>query len=220
MRISQATRPPSRFDAFVGSLPRDPYALPLILLAHVALWTIYSCMAQSAGAVHHDMTEAFVWGENPALGYYKHPPLYAWITGLWFEVFPRRDWAFYLLSQVNAATGLAGIWYLAGRLVGPDTRLAALLLLTLAPFHNVMAINFNANTVLLSLWPWTAFAFVKAMQTGRARDGVAFGAIAAAAMLCKYYSGLLLATCVLASLAHPRVQEIYRSRAPDRKSVV
>ena len=58
------------------------------------------------------------------------------------------------------------------------------------------------------------FRSVKAMETGRARDGVLFGAFAAAAMLCKYYSVLLLVSCILASLASLRVKDIYRSWAP------
>ena len=214
MRIIRTSHVQPRLKAWIAFTVNTPFALPLLLLAHVTAWTIYSCLAQSAGTVHHDMTEAFTWGEHPALGYYKHPPFYAWVTGLWFQIFPRADWAFYLLSQVNAAAGLAGVWFLAGRVAGPKIQLASLLLLTLAPFHNIMAINYNANSGLLSLWPWTAFTFVKAMETGRARDGVLFGVFAAAAMLCKYYSVLLLLSCILASLANPRIKEIYRSWAP------
>ena len=214
MSVIETTHLQSRLKSFVGFAAQSPYALPVLLVAHITAWTIYSCVAQSAGALHHDMTEAFTWGEHPALGYYKHPPLYAWVTGLWFQVFPRTDWAFYLLSQVNGAVGLAGVWFLAGRIAIPEIRLASALLLSLAPFHNIMAINFNANSGLLSLWPWTAFAFVKAMETRRARDGALFGAFAALAMLCKYYSILLLASCLLASFTNPRVKVIYRSWAP------
>lgn len=192
----------------------SPWLLPAIVCAHIVLWTAFSTLAQSAGAVHHDMTEAWAWGQQPQLGYYKHPPFYAWIVGLWFHIFPREDVWFYLLAQINSGLGLAGVWFLAGRLVGPAERLAAVLLLSLAPFNNVMAINFNANAILLSLWPWTTYAFVRAVQTGRALDGLLFGALAAAGLLSKYFSALLLAGCLFASLLHPRVRAIYRSPAP------
>lgn len=165
------------------------------------------------------MTEAYAWGQSPQLGYYKHPPLYAWVAGAWFKLLPRTDWAFYLLSQVNAAVGLAGVWSLSGRMLEPKARLAAILLL-LAPFHNIMAINFNANSALLSLWPWTAFAFFRAMETGKARHGALFGVLASASMLCKYYSILLLLGCFLAFLASPRVTEILRTRAPWVAAIV
>jgi 4-amino-4-deoxy-L-arabinose transferase-like glycosyltransferase len=192
----------------------SPWTLPLFLVAHIVAWTAYACVAQSAGAVHHDMTEAWSWGQEFRLGYYKHPPLSAWIAGAWFQVFPRTDAFFYLLSQVNSAVGLAGVWMLAGRFLSPNGRLAAVLLLSLAPFNNVMAINFNANAMLLSVWPWTAFAFVRAVETGRVPHGVAFGALAAAAIMSKYFSLLLLAACFFSSLLHPRVRDIYRSPAP------
>jgi 4-amino-4-deoxy-L-arabinose transferase-like glycosyltransferase len=81
-----------------------------------------------------------------------------------------------------------------------------------------MASNFNANTVLLSLWPWTAFAFVRSLEPGEARDrafwGLVFGVLAAAALLSKYVSILLLASCFVASLAHPLARTYYRSPAP------
>lgn len=188
--------------------------MPLLLAGHIVLWTAYAIMAQSSGTVHHDMTEAYAWGREFQLGYYKHPPLFAWVVGLWFKIFPRTDAFYYLLSQINAAAGLAGVWMLAGRFLPPAGRLAAVLLLSLAPFNNIMAINFNANAMLVSLWPWTAFAFVRAIETGRAVHGAVFGALAALAMLSKYYSLLLLAGCFFASLAHPRARAIYRSPAP------
>jgi len=188
--------------------------LLLFLVAHTIAWTLVPAISRAPGALWDDMLETYAWGQQWQLGYYKHPPFYSWIVGIWFYVFPRTDWAYYLLSAINVGVGFAGIWALARRFLKVEARLLAVLLLTFMPYYNYMASNFNANTVLLSLWPWTAYAFVRSIETRTVVAGTAFGVLAAAGLLAKYYSILLLATCFVASLLHPEVRRYYRSPAP------
>ena len=214
---------PARQDETVGcGLGKMPCRrlVALLLIGHVLIWTIYAVVARSSGAVHHDMMEAWTWGKQFQLGYYKHPPFYAWVAGLWFQVLPRQDWSFYLLSATNAGVGLAGVWFLAGRLLPSQARIAAVLLLMLVPSYGFLAINFNANSILLAVWPWTAYFFLRSLQTRRLHDGVLFGALAAVALLSKYFSLFLLTACFAASLLHPQAQKYYRSRAPYAAVVV
>ena len=56
----------------------------------VLIWTVYGVISASPAAIHNDMAEAYAWGREFQLGYEKHPPFWAWIAGLWFEVFPAR----------------------------------------------------------------------------------------------------------------------------------
>ena len=56
----------------------------------VLMWTLYGVVSASPAAIHNDMAEAYAWGREFQLGYEKHPPFWAWIAGLWFEIFPRR----------------------------------------------------------------------------------------------------------------------------------
>jgi 4-amino-4-deoxy-L-arabinose transferase-like glycosyltransferase len=164
------------------------------------------------------MLETWAWARQPQLGYYKHPPFYAWVVAGWFKLFPRQDWAFYLLSMANVGLGYVGVYALARRFVAPSLALAAVLLLSLTPWTTYMASNFNANTILLSIWPWAAYAFVRSLEPGTTGDrikwGALFGALAAAALLSKYFSILLLASCFFASLLHPAAKAYYRSPAP------
>jgi 4-amino-4-deoxy-L-arabinose transferase-like glycosyltransferase len=188
------------------------------IAASVLAWTVFLCVARYQGAVWDDMLEAWAWGRQPQLGYYKHPPLYAWVVAAWFKLFPRQDWAFYLLAMTNAGIGYLGVYALARRFVHPALALAAVLLLSFTPWTTYMASNFNANTILLSIWPWTAFAFVRSTEPGSAKQraiwGAVFGALAAAGLLSKYFSILLLASCFFASLLHPAARAYYRSPAP------
>src|SRR5215475_11561725 len=88
-------------------------AFVLFCLLHTAIWTLYATLSNE-GALHRDMIEAYSWGREFQLGYYKHPPFWSWIAGAWFEVFPRTNWAFYLLATLNSAIAIAGVWQLAG----------------------------------------------------------------------------------------------------------
>jgi Dolichyl-phosphate-mannose-protein mannosyltransferase len=200
-------RAPAEPAAATGSA-----ALTFFLFAHVLLWTLFASYAQ--GGIHHDLAEVWAWAREPALGYDKHPPLSAWVAAAWFSVWPRATWSFFLLAEVNAALGLAGAYALAGRLVNVNDRWAAMLLLCLTPFYNLLAMKFNANTVLLAVWPWTAFFLVRSLETRAALPSLALGVLAGLAILGKYYSALLLASCGLAALLHPEARAYFASPAP------
>ncbi len=185
----------------------------VLFLGHVIVWTLYGVLS-NPGALHPDMLEAYLWGHEFQLGYYKHPPLWAWLAGAWFEIFPRSNWAYFVLAAINSGAGLLGIWRLYGLYAGERTRLTAFLLLFATPFYTFMALRFNANTILLSLWPWVAFFFAKSIERLSFSSAVMFGVFAAAALLSKYYSAIFLAACVAASFLHPNANKYYRSAAP------
>jgi 4-amino-4-deoxy-L-arabinose transferase-like glycosyltransferase len=194
---------------------RDTRQLLLMLIgAHVVVMTLFPTLARLPVAVWDDMLEAWAWGNQFQLGYYKHPPLYAWTAGLWFKVMPRTDMSYYLLSAINIGAGLLGVWRLSGLLLTKYARLSTVALLMFAPSYHYMATNFNANTILLSLWPWGAYFFVGSLQSNNWRDGIAFGTISGCALLGKYYSILFLASCVAAALLHPARRAYFRSAAP------
>jgi hypothetical protein len=70
---------------------RSHRLLLLLIVAHVLVMTLFPTIARLPGAVWDDMLEAWSWGKQFELGYYKHPPLYAWIVGLWFQILPRTN---------------------------------------------------------------------------------------------------------------------------------
>ncbi|WP_395677898.1 glycosyltransferase family 39 protein [Inquilinus sp.] len=194
-----------------GSDSRD---ILLLLAAHVVLWTAFCLLYLGPSDLQNDMTEAFSWAQEMPLGTYKHPPFYAWVVHAWFSLFPTRDWAFYLLSSTNAAIGLAAVWAIAGRYLSGPARLASVLLLETLPFATVQSLNFNANAVLLSLWPLVMLLFLRTFDRRDLASAVALGLAAAAAMLSKYYSGIILACCLAAALAHPDRRRFFASTAP------
>jgi 4-amino-4-deoxy-L-arabinose transferase-like glycosyltransferase len=189
-------------------------ALGILLLLFVAAWTAYHVLANASLDLHADSVETYAWSRHPAAGYYKHPPLGAWVAALWFAVFPATDWAYYLLAMVNAGAALFAVDLIARRYLSGDKRLFASLLLLLTPFYQFHSERFGANQMLLATWPLATFCFLRAFETRRAGWSAAAGASAALAMLGKYYSVYLVASFVIAALMHPRRMEYLKSSSP------
>lgn len=186
----------------------------LKIAAFVAVWSLYFIVTEHASAIHNDMAEAYAWGREFRLGYNQHPPFWAWICGLWFLIFPRANWAFAILSMLNAGAGLLGAWALIGRFVDGDRRVAATALLALTPFYSFLAYKYNANSIFLSLWPWTLYAFLGALRGRNWAASLGFGAMMGLSLNSKYFALTLAATCLIAALASVERRRYFRSASP------
>jgi len=184
------------------------------IAAFVVVWSLYFAVSEAASSIHNDMAEAYAWGREFQLGYNQHPPLWAWICGLWFLIFPRANWAFAILAMLNAGVGLLGAWALIGRFVEGDKRVAATALLALTPFYSFLAYKYNANSIFLSLWPWTLYAFLGALRNRDVMASLGFGAMMGLALNSKYYALVLAATCLIAALASVERGRYFRSTSP------
>ncbi len=186
----------------------------LRIAAFAAVWSLYFMVSEYPAAVHNDMAEAYAWGAEFQLGYNQHPPFWAWLCGAWFLIFPRANWAFAVLSMINAGVGLAGAWALNGRFVEGDRRIAATALLALTPFYSFLAYKYNANSIFLSLWPWTLYAFLGALRGRGLAASLGFGAMMGLALNSKYFALTLAATCLIAALSSRERARYFRSASP------
>jgi 4-amino-4-deoxy-L-arabinose transferase-like glycosyltransferase len=196
------------FDAAPGG-----QALRIFLALFVAIWTSFQIVSYASIDLHFDLAEAFAWSRQLALGY-NHPPLTALVTAAWFSVFPIADWSFHLLAMLNVAAAFYAVDLIARRYLGGDKRLMVLLLLLLTPLYQFHGQRFNANAILLSIWPIATYCFLRSLESRTLAWSVAAGAMAAIAMLGKYYSILLVAAFIAAALVHPERARYLRSPAP------
>lgn len=190
------------------------WAIPLLIVSFAAIWLLFLVIAYQSGALHADALETWSVGREFAWGNAKHPPLMGWAAYGWTLVFPLADWSFQLLAMTNAAVALWAVDLIARRFVRGDSRAVVLLLLMLLPAYQFHAQRFNANTVLLAIWPLATYCFLRSFESRAASWAAAAGAFAALAMLGKYYSVFLIGSFALAALAHPQRGAYFRSRAP------
>jgi len=185
-----------------------------LLLAYLAVWTLYAVVEKSSQDINFDMAEVVAWSRELALGGPKHPQLSAWIAALWFTIFPYDDWAYYLLAIASATSALWIAWSFSKRWLDPNKRVAGLALLTLVPFFNFLAIKYNANSVLVPFWALTTYCFLLSYSTRSLFFAALAGAGAGACMLGKYWSIFLIAGLAIAALADTRRSAYFRSPAP------
>lgn len=190
------------------------WAVPLLIACFVAVWTLYLAIAYAGGGLHPDTLEAWTLGRNFAFGYHKHPPLMGWIAASWTSVFPLSDWSLQLMSMANAGLALFCVDLVARQFVTGHKRILVLLLLMLTPAYQFHAQRFNANSVLLAVWPLATYCFLRAFETRTALWAFAAGCTTALAMVGKYYSIFLVASFAFAALAHPARRAYFTSASP------
>ena len=182
---------------------QEQQQLLLLLAAFVCIWVLSHSISDTNLDPYGDMLENFAWGQSFSWGNDKHPPLVGWVAGIWFRIFPELNFSYHILSYGTAALGLLGVYRLGISLGLAQHALAASLLLALSLPFSTLAVKFNANSILVGLWPWVAVAWLASLkETGSAgiRWSLAFGVLAALAVLGKYYSGLLLLSMLVASI--------------------
>lgn len=206
----------ARRFAFAERDDRLGLLLGALLIGHVLVWTLQPMLSHENLADSVDMVENWVWGKEWQWGYWKHPPFFAWVTGAWFTFLPRAEWAYYLLAALNAAVGLLGVRAMVGIATDrPAGRrgLLAVAALAITPIYGFLALKFNANAILLAVWPWATWAFLKAMRAPTAVNGAVLGALLGVAMLSKYVSLVVVIGMIAVVLADPRRWALARSPA-------
>lgn len=201
------------FEAWLDGI-EPGWAIPVFLLAFVAIWMVEFGVAYINVDLHPDVLEAWSVGRSWSWGNAKHPPLMGWIVHLWTAIFPLTDWSLRLLAIVNAAFALWSVDLITRRFVRGDRRAIVLLLLTLLPAYQFHAQKFNANSVLLAVWPLATYCFLRSFETRKISWSIATGLLCAVAMLGKYYSVFLIAGFGFAALVHAQRMTYLRSPAP------
>lgn len=186
----------------------------ILLVGYAAVWCLYAVVAKSGQDIHFDMGEMFAWSQQAGLSTPKHPPLGGWLVRLWFDFFPRQDWAYYLFALTLPAIALWLSWLVSLRFMPRENCIFGLALLSLVPFYNLLAIKFNADSVLTPVWAFATYAFVRSYQTRSIGWSVLAGTAAAAGMLGKYWSIILLAGLGIAAFAGRQRPQYFASRAP------
>src|SRR3974390_370789 len=186
----------------------------LALAAYTLLWALYGTITKSSQGLSPDMTELVAWSRDLSFGYFKHPPLAAWLVRAWFSLLPVAEWSYYLLAMLMPALTLWIVWQGSAEYLDVEKRLAGLALLTLVPFFNFHALKYNVNTVLMPVWAVTSFWFLRSYRTRSTLYAALAGIGAAACMLGKYWSVFLIAGLIVAALVDRRRLDYMRAPAP------
>lgn len=187
------------------------------IIVHCLVWWAMMVIAKPILDSYGDMIEVYAWSQHWLAGSDKHPQFLPWLAKLWFLVAPKSFASFYLLSAINLAVAMFGILALGRALKLSEMQvLVALALSALALPYLTLPGKLNMNAICLATWPWTAWAFVRAVSGPaklRLLYGAVFGLFAALSILGKYYSVVLLIPLFGFALM-PRQHWLWRTGAP------
>ena len=123
----------------------------IFLISHLIIWTLVPSLTNNNLPL--DTIEALAWGSNLDWGFNKHPPMSAFFSEVFFQIFGAQDWAYYLLSQIFVWIAFYYVFKFAHEIL-ENTKLSLLsvFLLVSIYFYNYTTPEFNVNVCQLPFW--------------------------------------------------------------------
>ena len=123
----------------------------IFALSHMVIWTLVPTLTNQNLPL--DTIEALAWGSNLDWGFSKHPPMSAFFSEVFFQIFGSQDWAYYLLSQIFVLIAFYYVFKFAYEILGNiKLSLISVFLLESIFFYNFTTPEFNVNVCQLPFW--------------------------------------------------------------------
>ncbi len=128
----------------------------IFVTAHLIFWTLIPTLTNHNLPL--DTIEALAWGSNLDWGFNKHPPMSAFFSEVFYQIFGSQDWAYYLLSQIFVVISFYYVFKLSREILNNNLLgLISVLLIETIYFYNFTSPEFNVNVCQLPFWSLTAY---------------------------------------------------------------
>lgn len=198
----------------LGDERHERLVLGAMLGVVLLFWTAFPVLTQLNFDPFQDMLENYAWGIAWQFGYYKHPPLFAWLVAAWFSVMPRVEWVYFLFSALNITVSLAILLLVARRYLDRLRLRLVVPAALLVPPLGFFATNYNANSAMLPFWALAFLFYLRVIERRRAGDALMFGVACGLACLAKYTSALLVLSFVLHAVFDRDMRWIWKTALP------
>ena len=159
----------------------------IFVIYHLTIWILV--LDLSNNNLPLDTIEALAWGSNLDWGFNKHPPMSAFFSEVFYQIFGAQDWAFYLLSQIFVSVAFYYVFKFASEILG-DVKLGLIstLLLSSIYFYNFTTPEFNVNVCQLPFWSLVVYYSWRIYDSKEIKflDCLLVGIFAAVGFLSKY----------------------------------
>lgn len=192
---------------------RNPTALFGVFVSlHIVVWTILPTLSQPNG--HTDVIELLNWGRHPQWGYWKHPPLQAWVVGALAPMLGESLWGVYLASQIAISACFWAVWRFARDFLNPVYSLLSILLLEGIPNYSSKSPKFEHDALQLPLWAFTVLFLWLALNSGRARYWLLCGVSIGLGFLSKYSIMFLLVALLVFMFVNANARQHFATPGP------
>ena len=165
----------------------------LFIFSHLFLWTLIPSLLNLNLPL--DTIEALAWGSNLDWGFDKHPPFSAFAVEIFYFIFGKNDWSFYLLSQIFVVVAFFVVWKFSNEVLEDKLySLLSVLILSGIYFYNFTTPEFNVNVSQLPFWALSVYFFWKSINLNKKIDWILLGFFSALGFLSKYLFIYLIAS--------------------------
>ena len=161
-----------------------------------------------------DTIETVMWSHPFSMGNAKHPPLAAWLAGIFTAAFAHADFGMYLLSQIMMILGFVYVYRLAKEFFSTEKAVFSVILLSTVIFYTFDSPKFNVNLPHMALWPMMTFYCCRGVKHDRMADWVLFGIVSALSMLSKFFGFALLLALFLFILTGRETRKYFGRPGP------
>jgi len=186
------------------------------LLVFMAVWLILLTAIPTIfyTVLPLDTIETILWSHPFSMGNAKHPPLAAWLAGIFTVVFRHTDFAMYFLSQLMLIIGFVNVYRLGKDFFSMEKAVASVTLLATIIFYSFDSAKFNVNLPHMALWPMMTYYCFRGVKYDRLTDWILFGAVSALAVLSKFFGFALLLALFLFIVTGRETRKFFRRPGP------
>ena len=186
------------------------------LLVFMAVWLVLLTAIPSVfyTVLPLDTVETIMWSHPFSMGNAKHPPLAAWLAGIFTVAFAHTDFAMYLLSQVMMVVGFVYVYRLGKEFFSTEKAVFSVILLSTILFYTFDSAKFNVNLPHMALWPMMTFYCCRAVKHDRMGDWLLFGVVSALSVLSKFFGFALLLALFLFIVTGRDTRKYFRRPGP------
>ena len=194
-------------------LERHPFRFFLLFaFCHAAVWAMLPAFTQPNAPL--DTLEMIYWGHEWQPGYYKHPPLPAWLAEFACQFSTNDVWPTYLLCQM-ATLGCFWCAFQVGReMRGNLTGLLAVALLEGCYYYNFTTNEFNNNVTSRVWWALTILCLYRGVKRHHLVAWILAGVCLGLGMLSKYDTAILAIVMAAFSVIHPAGRRCWKTPGP------
>lgn len=186
------------------------------LIVFMAVWLILLTAIPSIfyTVLPLDTVETIMWSHPFSMGNAKHPPLAAWLAGIFTVVFAHADFAMYLLSQTMLIIGFVYMYRLGKEFFSTEKAVFSVILLSTIIFYTFDSAKFNVNLPHMALWPMMTFYCYRGIKNDRMSDWILFGVVSALSVLSKFFGFVLLFALFLFIVTGRDTRKFFRRPGP------
>ena len=128
----------------------------IFVISHLIFWTLIPSITNHNLPL--DTIEHLAWGSNLDWGFNKHPPMVAFVSEIFYQIFGSQDWAYYFLSQVFVVVSFYYVFKFSNEIFNNKILgLISILLIEAIYFYNFTTPEFNVNVCQLPFWSLTVY---------------------------------------------------------------